>query len=156
MENGITLKQLKFVKKYIENNGNGTKAALASYETSDVHTAHQIAYENLRKPAVIQELKRNLEKLGLTDEFLDGSVREIIESGLANKEKSQPADVITAIEMVNKLKDRYPAQKMLTANLQVTTELEGKDTPELLALLKNIQEENKKLMERVENAKPTP
>ena len=151
MSKKLTFKQQAFVRNYIQNDGNGTKAALDSYETSDVHTAHQIAYENLRKPAVIQELKRNLEKLGLTDEFLDESVREIIESGLANKEKSQPADALTAIEMINKLKDRFPASKVLTANLQVTAELEAKDTPELLSLLKNIQEENKKLMERVEN-----
>lgn len=152
----MTIKQGLFVKKYLENGGNGTQAALAVYGTEDRHTAHQIAYENLRKPAVIQELKRNLEKLGLTDEFLDGSVREIIESGLVNKEESRPADAITAIEMVNKLKDRFPASKVLTASLQVTAELEAKNTPELLSLLKNIQEENKKLMGRVENSKPTP
>lgn len=152
----MTLKQLRFIKEYLKNDGNGTKAALAVYGTKDAHTAHQIAYENLRKPVVIQELKRNLEKLGLSDEFLDGSVREIIESGLANKEWSRPADALTAIEMANKLKDRFPASKVLTASLQVTAELEGKDTTELVSLLKNIQEENKKLMERVENTKPTP
>lgn len=150
----MTLKQKLFVKKYIKYQ-NGTRAAKEVYKVKNDHTAQVIASENLSKPMIIRELRLNLEKLGLSDEFLDDSVREIIESGLANKERSQPADVITAIEMVNKLKDRYPAQKMLTANLQVTTELEGKDTPGLLSLLKNIQEENKKLMERVENTKST-
>ncbi len=51
---GLTFKQYKFIRLYLDNGRNGTKAALAVYGTKDSHTAHQIAYENLRKPEICE------------------------------------------------------------------------------------------------------
>lgn len=147
----MTLKQTKFVKEYLTNGGNGTKAALAVYGTKDSHTAHQIAYENLRKPAVIQELRRSLESLGLSDEYLDLCLREIIESGVANKSRTRPADALNAIEMVNRLKDRFPSQKHLVANVNLTAELETQSIPELKKQLEELQESNRKLFLQLES-----
>jgi len=147
----VTIKQKLFVKEYLSNGGNGTKAALAVYGTKDSHTAHQIAYENLRKPAVIQELRRNLESLGLSDEFLNVGLREIIESGLANKDRTRPADALNAIDMIHKLKDHYPSQRHLIANVNLTPDLEGLSVPDLKKQLQEIQESNRKLLLQLEN-----
>ena len=47
----LSKKKKVFADTYIET-GNGTQSALQAYDTSDPHTAAQIAYENLRKPDV--------------------------------------------------------------------------------------------------------
>ena len=110
--------------------------------------------EYLAKPSIQTEIRRQLEISGLTDQYLDTSTERLIEAGLRNSKWTKPTVALQAIAMVNKLKDRYPATRVLTANLQVTAELEGKDTPDLIKLLKDIQLQNKKLMDRVEGVEP--
>src|SRR3990172_13012611 len=97
----MTLKQTKFVREYIKNGGNGVQAALAVYDTNDYNTANQIALANLQSPTVIREIKRSLEELGLGSQFLDESLREIIETGLVNKDRTKPADALNAIVVAN-------------------------------------------------------
>lgn len=46
----MTLKQKTFVKRYVQNGGNGTKAAMDVYNAKNYNTAHTIASENLQKP----------------------------------------------------------------------------------------------------------
>ncbi len=64
MTGKLTKKQRVFVKDYIAT-GNGTQAALAAYDTDDPHTAHSIASENLRKPAVAEAIDNALSKESL-------------------------------------------------------------------------------------------
>lgn len=68
MAKTLTIKQKKFVKAYVKNDGNGTKAALESYDTTDYDTANQIAVENLQKPTVKEAIDAALEKADITIE----------------------------------------------------------------------------------------
>lgn len=52
----LTPKQDKFLKSYLET-GNGTKAALEAYDTTDYKTAGAIASENLKKPSIMEKFK---------------------------------------------------------------------------------------------------
>lgn len=61
-----TYKQKLFAQKYIEYKGNGTKAALAVYNTSTVQTAQVMASENLLKPIVINEIQKLMIQKGIT------------------------------------------------------------------------------------------
>lgn len=54
-------KQEAFATEYIANGGNGTKAALAVYDTDNPRTAAAIASENLTKPNVIEAIRRGSE-----------------------------------------------------------------------------------------------
>lgn len=68
---GLTPKQALFIKAYVSNGHNGTKAAIAAgYSKS---TAKEMAYENLTKPHIAQEKDRLMSKLadsiGLSAEF---------------------------------------------------------------------------------------
>ena len=65
-EGKLTIKQKKFVKAYVANDGNGTKAALESYNTVDEKTASVIASENLEKPSVKEAIDAALDKHGIT------------------------------------------------------------------------------------------
>ena len=52
----LTPKQDKFLKRYLET-GNGTQAALETYETDSREVASAIASENLRKPSIMEKFK---------------------------------------------------------------------------------------------------
>lgn len=60
----LTMKQKAFADALIENKGNGTKAALLAYDTTDKVTAGSISHENLRKPQVIAYLDNKWAKAG--------------------------------------------------------------------------------------------
>ena len=64
----LTVKQAKFVKEYVKNDGNGTKAVQKAYNVDDVNTAAVMATENLRKPNIQQALLRAAERMGITEE----------------------------------------------------------------------------------------
>lgn len=52
----LTPKQDKFLKRYLET-GNGTQAAIETYETDSREVASAIASENLRKPSILEKFK---------------------------------------------------------------------------------------------------
>lgn len=147
----MTTKQKKFVLEYIRNGGNGVQAALAVYDTKDYNTANQIALANLQSPTVIREIKRNLEDLGVTSEFLDESLREIIETGLANKDRTKPADALNAIVVANKLLDRFPTERRLVAQTNLSTDLETLSNKELKEILFQVQKDNQRLILQVQD-----
>ena len=62
----LTVKQTKFVKAYVANDGNGTQAALSVYNTTDLDTARAIGSENLAKPSIRDAVDKALELHGIT------------------------------------------------------------------------------------------
>lgn len=81
-EKKLTIKQTKFVKEYVKNDGNGTKAALAVYDTTDADTARAISSENLAKPAIRDAVDAALNKHGIT---MDDAVAPIAKALKAKK-----------------------------------------------------------------------
>lgn len=145
----MTLKQRTFIKKYLENHGNGTKAALEAYDVSDPDVAKVIASENLTKPNVKRAIELALEAKGLTDEYISELLREATVAGLGNKASN--SDSLRGIDMMLKLKDAYPTQK--TAHLRVDyqseykAKLEKMSIPELREKIKSLDEKTKQLLE---------
>lgn len=66
----LTMKQAKFVKEYVANGGNGTKAAAKAYEVKNERTATVIASENLTKPDIQRALLKSAERLGITEDMI--------------------------------------------------------------------------------------
>lgn len=79
MSEELTLKQKKFLKVYFET-GNGTKAALAAYDTDDTNTAAVISAQNLIK--LKPTLVHLMEKKGMDVNWL---VTKAYEAGDATK-----------------------------------------------------------------------
>lgn len=101
----LTLKQEKFVQKYLET-GNATEAATQAYDVGNRNVARAMGAENLAKPAVQQEVQT---RKGFSDE-----TRAIIEAGLrhaiANAREclhSDESDVVKAAR-----KDLIEASKL--------------------------------------------
>lgn len=105
----LTLKQRRFLKHYVEM-GNGTQAALIAYDTEDERTAHAIASENLRKPAVQLAVTALLEAEGLSDRKL----REIHAHYLALYASDDPREKalgLKALDMAYKLTGAYRPER---------------------------------------------
>lgn len=68
MKNNLTIKEQKFVAEYVENGGNGTKAALKAYDVTSESSAAVLANNTLKKPNVAEALKEEMERQGITFE----------------------------------------------------------------------------------------
>ncbi len=139
----MTIKQRKFIKRYVENRGNGTRAALEAYNVSDPNVAKVIASQNLTKPNIKRGIELALETKGLTDEYIGELLRDATVAGLGNKATN--ADSLRGIDMMLKLKDAYPTQK--TAHLRVNYQTEYKAKLEKLSI-PELKEELTKLKEK--------
>lgn len=65
-------KQELFVEKYIQNGGNGTKAARDAGYKGNANTLNQVAQENLRKPTILGRIRERIEgEAATTDEVLN-------------------------------------------------------------------------------------
>lgn len=113
----LTIKQRKFLKEYVRT-GNGTKAALKAYDTTDEKTAESIASENLSKPVVKAALLRAQRKAGITDEYLARKLKEKLEARetkffqhegeVVDKRVVVAHDVqVRALEIAHKLRGDY-------------------------------------------------
>ena len=79
MKEKLTLKQENYTQEYVENGGNGTKAALKAYDTDDYGTANQISIENLQKPIINRRVEELLQKHGAT---VERAVEAISDDGI--------------------------------------------------------------------------
>lgn len=104
---GLTPKQTKFVQKYIENGGNGTQAALESYNVNSLKTAQNIGSENLAKPIVSEKLDK-WRRILATDANL--GMKEVI-NGLgyvaAENVDEKPSVCVSALSEINKMLGHY-------------------------------------------------
>ena len=64
----LTIKQAKFVKAYVANDGNGQEAAKAAYDVKSDAVARTVASETLTLPNVKAALQKALDKHGITIE----------------------------------------------------------------------------------------
>lgn len=73
----LTPKQGAFIREYIANGGNGTKAAQVAYDTNSYNSAQSIASQNLNKPIIVEALLKTMRRAGITDEMI---VKPVIEA----------------------------------------------------------------------------
>lgn len=145
----MTIKQRQFVKKYIQNGGNGTKAALEVYNTSNRHVAESIGCENLRKPEIKREIELALEHAGVTDDYISELLRESTVAGLG--QKATNADTLRGIELMLKLKGTFPPRNQRSAHLRVEMkeQLDKKSLAELKEEVKRLSERTNQLLEDI-------
>ncbi len=113
----MTLKQKTFVKRYLQNGGNGTRAVLDSYNVKNKHTAESIASENLRKPEVKRSIEIAMEANGLDDVYISELLREATVAGIG--QRASNSDSLRGIEMMFRLKGAFPDKIQRSAHLRV-------------------------------------
>jgi hypothetical protein len=111
----LTHKQQVFVEEYAASH-NGTQAALTAYDTEDPVTAAVIAYENLRKPQIVDALEEALPEKMLLQVHKEGlfATRTVFDkTGQAVGEDADFAVRSKYLDMAYKLKGTYAPEKKL-------------------------------------------
>lgn len=145
----MTLKQRQFVKKYIQNGGNGTQAAMDVYNTKNYNSAHSIASDNLQKPTIRREIEQAMEAEGLTDEYISEILRKATVAGIG--QKATNSDTLRGVEMMLKIKGAFPSKLHQSAHLRVDVrqELYKMSYKELLDQVKEVQETTRQLLDDI-------
>lgn len=141
-EKKITIKQKKFIDRYIET-GNATQAAFEVFNVKSRHNAKILGWNYLQKPKVKKEVERLMEKHEVTDEFLMQRLREGLDAKVVSNYKGETEQ--TDIKDLNvrhkywqeaaKLREMYPAQKVETKNVNIDVQLETLSSKEVIKLL---------------------
>lgn len=128
----LSLKQQRFVKKYVET-GKPMEAALDAYDTTNRKTASSLAQQNLDKPLIQQELAKALSKAGATLESIVDNVTNI-----ANETDIRPSadTVLKANQDLLKLYNAYPEKTSKHLSYSVKQNLTEKSFSELIELHK--------------------
>ena len=134
----MTLKQKLFVKKYIQNGGNGTKAAISTYNVKNAAVACSIASENLRKPLIREAIEETLRLQGLTPDQLAGNLGEL---ATARVDKVTADVQLRAIIEVLKLTGQYSMPKQTNMDVSVNVELSQVPIADLQEEIRRIDSE---------------
>lgn len=137
-----TLKQKAFVKDLIKTR-NITKSVKSVYDVKSDKNASALGNKTLQSPAVQNYMSKILDSVGLTDKELSGYLKSILLASVEeySLKKITPSDGLRSLELIYKLKDRFPISRS-----EVTTkqDLTNKSKEELVAILDNaITEANK-------------
>lgn len=111
----LTIKQKKFVKEYVKRDGNGTKAALAVYNTTSEDVARSISSENLAKPSIREEIDKALMRHEIT---MDAAVKPIADGLQAERVTMTENGVDTSPDHSIRLKASGMALKLMGAEKQ--------------------------------------
>ncbi len=108
MSRKLSKKARGFVNAYAET-GNGTQSALQNYDTEDENVAAVIASENIRKPQIIEELR----KLGFDSNNAKRVVGEIM-----NDEAAEHRDRLKAAELTFKVEGDMAPERHINLNIE--------------------------------------
>lgn len=146
----LTIKQKEFVNSIVKTK-NATESVMQVYKPKSREVAKVMGSKMLTSNNVAMAVRDKLEVAGLTDSYLDSSMKELITTSLLATKTASFSTALEAIKHVNLLKDRLPATKSLVASLTVTHDLDSKDFDSLKELLASIQQSNKEIVERIES-----
>lgn len=138
----LTPKQKGWAKTYLKTS-NGLQSALEVYDTKSRATASTISVLNKKNPVIRAYMERVLEKAGFTDENISEYLRQIVEGGL--KDAPKTTDALRAMEMVLRLKDRFPSQKIESISKVLNIDVNA-NVDDLLKQLKEVTDENQQLL----------
>ena len=133
----LTPKQKRFAKLVPISKSQEQAAILAGYSPK---SARVIAHQNMRKADVVAAIEKELDKAGLDDEAISNKLKYIIDRGVDNASNSaSPSDSLRGLDMVLKLKDRYPAAKEVKTSFNLSLELREKTVQELQGILEDLE-----------------
>lgn len=145
--NTPTFKQKLFAQKYVDKKGNGAQAALDVYD-GDYDDAKDIAYQNLQKPVVQREIEKELNRRGLTIDYLNNKSKKIID--LIEDENPKTLGVATShLQFVYRLHNALPAKKSMNMSLSLRDQMPTQDFNEVKNHLKKLTETTQALLEEV-------
>lgn len=141
----LTPKQRKFVKEYVENKGNATQAALAAYDVAEKN-ASRVGHEVKNNPKVAYAIEVAFREAGLDEDYVAGLLKDVMESGRQNLDKTRPTDVLKALDMFTDLSKMKGDDSTKNAREQLEDQLMKKSVVDLKKELKELDRQQKKIM----------
>jgi len=132
----LSLRQQKFIREYVANNGNATAAARAAgYSASSNDVLRQQASENLAKPHIVSAIRQELAKIDI--EVTPVRVqRRLHDISLAAQDAGQFGPAVRAEELLGKSCGMWVDQ-----SLQLSGQLKDEHIQALIELAKKRQAE---------------
>lgn len=108
-----TVKEKKFIKAYIENGGNATKAYLACNPGVQRNSACELGSKLLRKIDI--SMNELMNEMGIDDNVLTNKLKEGLEAtklfGVMGTEIKDHASIVKYLDIALKLKAKYPVEE---------------------------------------------
>jgi hypothetical protein len=142
--NRPSLKNKKFIKSFIDNGGNATKAVLDAYPVKSAKVATVMGHDLLEKPYIQEEISKALIRQGITIDWLNDNVRDAISDNLSNGKPSQAVGA-DLLKFMYKLHNVIPASKSLNMSYS-KKEIINKSYTEIKEDLSKLQELTSKLL----------
>lgn len=140
----VTLKQKKYIQKYVETGGNGTQAALEAYDTINPLTAAAISSENLTKPYIQEEIDKILKDKNLT---LEQNLDNITRIANGTPETKLSADVVLKANLeLARLRGADMGHKTSHSTVSFKANLSSKSFQDLIELNKQTNKELEDIM----------
>lgn len=124
MARRLTKKQRGFVHEYLVT-GNGTKSALATYDTDNERVAENIGSTNLSKPIILDAIDA-----ALSDELLASKHLELLNKMDDLGQDIDANAVSKGLDMAYKIKGKYAAEKSIRVNVDLS-ELQDQITKQI-------------------------
>lgn len=141
----INMNEKRLVHAYITSKFNKRQAGLV-YDVKPQY-ASKLASEVLKRPVVQEYLQQQLDRAGLSLEDLNSMTSEAIHKGLEAKPTFSGA--IDLIKHTYKLHNAVPANKTVSARINVNSTITPENIEELKKTLAEISKQNEKLLEEL-------
>jgi len=137
-----TLKQKKFIKKYLET-GNQTEAVVSAYDVKSRTNAGAMGSQIMSRPHIQRYLNDLLDEQGLSDDRIAHKLRKIVDAGTRRTalKDTTPQTALEAIKFTAKLKDLMPSKKIEQQTAVLNLNLTNKTTEELQTSLDTLAKE---------------
>lgn len=142
----LTLREKKFAKAYIENNGNAALAARTAYNVKQ-GASRQLGTQVLHKPVVAERITTLLAKSGITLDFLNDKGFTALQNNLDNGRPSQAVGA-SLLQFYYKLYDALPASKSMSIKTSIREITPGSNVDEIVKRLEKLDKTTKILLAR--------
>lgn len=132
---GVTPKEEKFSRKFVEFTGKGMKPSKAAKKAAAIaykptKSSIHYRYAVLRRDRVQKYIVKLLDDAGFSDQAVMRDLRRAISRGLES-DKTSLSDAIRGLDMVLKLKNMYPQQRIEKGSVKYDRDLLSKSNRDL-------------------------
>lgn len=137
----LTLKERRFSKEYIKNNGNGTQAVIdAGYKVKNRNMAGVIARQNIKKDKVQKSIRDELKKIGLDESYISSKALKATEAiNDTTVQNATLSEGLKALEFVARLHGLMDKNKTITKK-SVNVSLKASSREELHKMINTYEE----------------
>ena len=144
--NKLTPKEKTFVNEYVENGGNGAKAATVSHNIKNSHSAASLASIYLKKDRIKAEIETIMENRDITPDSVAEKIKEGLDATVVSNYKggakpSEIPDYNARHKYVNTAADilkMFPAKQVETKSLNIDLEVDNMSKEGVKKLLSDL------------------